>query len=187
MMRESVYKLGSWSHGPPTGPDQEHTYNRLFTVEQTTGPERLKIGADCDAVRLLVDLVSCMQQPLRVLYVLHVSRTDAEPARYESPPVTYEELVQFTSSFCEFFQRDARQDLWVGSRDTSDLLVLDRHALLYAYGPLERYADVLHEAGYKEGTIEIPVPHTHPKFDSDEEQVLQYFTWIKSPLRGDQG
>ena len=186
----SRYKLGSWagtrSPGLPTGADEEHTYGQRFTREWTTGPERLKAGVDRQTIWLLLDLAARMPPPFYVLYVLHVSRTGADRARYESPLLNYPQLAEFLWTFRDFFQCDARHDLWVGSANCPDLLVVDHHALLYAYGPLERYSAVLHENGFQEGIVEIPDPHVHhyhDEFDGDEEQVLRSFAWAKSQFR----
>ena len=80
--------------------------------------------------------------PVYVLYVLHVSRAGNEPARYESPAITPNQITEFVWTFREFVRQDARHDLLIGSTDGKGLLVLDRHGLLYAYGALEPYTHV---------------------------------------------
>ena len=100
--------------------------------------------------------------------------------------LSYEQLTEFLWTFSGFFQRDARHEIWVGSVHGPELLVVDEYALLYAYGPRESYNIILKEGGFEEGIFEIPAPHRHHyhvEFDADEELVLRYFEWRKSPLR----
>lgn len=188
-MSVAAYKLGSWpghnSPNLPVEPDHEHRYGHRFEVEQTTGPDRIKIGADNHRVKLLIALTECLAPPLYMLYVLHVPRSGSEAARYESPLLDQEKLAEFIWTFSEFFQRDARHDLWVGSIDGTGLLVLDSHGLLYAYGPQDRYTAVLRSHGLENGAVTIPSPHVHHyhmRFDVDEVELLRAFAWEKSPL-----
>ena len=65
-------------------------------------------------------------------------------------------------------------------------IVYDRHNVLYAYGPLDKFVEVLQANGLKEGKVELPAPHWHgyhPEFDKAQSQVLSRLQWIHSPLR----
>lgn len=65
-------------------------------------------------------------------------------------------------------------------------IVWDRHDLLYAYGPLEKFTAILREAGFTDGVAAIPSPHVHtyhPEFHQDAAAVMKAFPWSTSPLR----
>lgn len=192
MLRAAAYKLGSWqgklAAEAPQGLDQEHKYGHRFISEKTAGPDRLTIGADHDTAKLILSLAEHIPGQLYVLYILKASRTGADSARYQSPSLNHDELAEFIWTFSEFLQRDARHDLWVGAIEGSELLVLDSHGLIYAYGLQQQFADVLRDSGLVEGVVEIPAPHTHHyhvQFDSDEESILGYFPWEKYLLTPD--
>jgi hypothetical protein len=40
-------------------------------------------------------------------------------------------------------------------------VVWDRHNVICAYGPLERFAAALDERGFRAGAVTVPVPHQH--------------------------
>ena len=66
----------------------------------------------------------------------------ASPAhgRYESPELTADAVKGFLHQFGRFLREDSRHDLWVRSHDDDATIVLDRHNLIYAYGPLDAFA-----------------------------------------------
>jgi hypothetical protein len=67
------------------------------------------------------------------------------------------------------------------------MLVYDRHNVIYAYGPLDRFIAVLNSAGLTESKqVHFPSPHAHhyhPEFDADEKRILRTEEWTISPLR----
>jgi hypothetical protein len=46
-------------------------------------------------------------------------------------------VEKFLNEFGRFVREDSRHDLWVRSHDDDATIVLDRHNLIYAYGPLD--------------------------------------------------
>ena len=66
------------------------------------------------------------------------------------------------------------------------MLVYDRHNVIYAYGPLERFIAALESEGLTESKeVRFPVPHAHhyhAEFDVDERSVLKNEEWTLSPL-----
>ncbi len=82
--------------------------------------------------------------------------------------------------------QDGRHDLWIADPEAGAQLVLDRHHVLYAYGPLDDFVRELSAAGFERGEIAIPSPHAHhyhADFDADERAIVGHFAWRKSDLR----
>jgi hypothetical protein len=119
--------------------------------------------------------------------VLHTTRTNAELGRYESPELTADAVEGFLHQFGRFLCEDSRHDLWVRSHHDDATIVLDRHNLIYAYGPLDAFAAGLQSLGVREGQpAAIPDPHVHhyhPEWDDAERGVLGCFEWYIKPLR----
>jgi hypothetical protein len=70
---------------------------------------------------------------------------------------------------------------------TSDLLVYDRHNVIYAYGQLAAYEKILVQRGLKRAdVVAFPVPHVHnynAVYDSEQNAILRYWQWNESPLQ----
>jgi hypothetical protein len=96
-----------------------------------------------------------------LLYVLHTTRTGAELGRYESPELTSEDVEEFLREFGQFFCEDSRHDLWVRSHDDDGTIVLDRHNLIYAYGPVELFEEALRSLGAHVGEPADLGTHVH--------------------------
>lgn len=180
---QMAYKFG-WI------PDQERKYEYpdTFAFEQTSGPERLVIAPSGNHVSILIDLLQLVPEPLGILYVLVVPRGGSEAGRYETAsPVSKQQAEEFLSRFREYMENDGRHDIWVASMSDSDQLVYDRHNVIYAYGRLPEYENVLLGRGLKKvELIRFPSPHTHnyhAAFDQDELNLLRYWSWKRSPLR----
>ena len=159
-----------------------------FAREQTTGPERLRIGARGGHRLLFEKLAAEAGPPHKLLYVLHTTRTDAALGRYESPWLEGRDLKVFLDRFAEFIIRDSRHDLWVLCAATKGTIVWDRHDLMYAYGPLERFIILLEQGGFREGWPTPPVPHMHcynEEWDDAEREMLAYFDWRRTDLRAE--
>lgn len=171
----------------PDGEGVEHQYADVYEWERTTGPARLVIAPRADHVDLLRALSECWAGPYWILYVLAVPRGGAEAGRYQLPaPVVRAELTAFLAEHRAFLEGDARHALWVASAAGDGTLVYDRHNVIYAYGPLERFEDVLTRRGITRGTVTCPVPHSHhhrPEFDAAQADLLAGHEWIHSPLR----
>jgi hypothetical protein len=65
--------------------------------------------------------------------------------------------------------------------------VLDRHNLIYAYGPLDLFeATLLRLGAHSHGLPEVPDPHVHQyhqEWDAAEGELLRTFPWNIKPLR----
>ncbi len=90
------------------------------------------------------------------------------------------------SEFGTFLATDARLDIWVHFPTDNVTLVLDRHNVLNAYGPIKQFEEVLGGLGIRKGTVDIPVPHCHhyhEEFDLSEIEILRWFDWKRTDLR----
>lgn len=117
------------------------TYGNVFTREDIGGRPRLRVSVDEAEDATVAALAKGLRGPFQVHYVLHTTRTGAELGRYESPELTSENVEEFLREFGQFFCEDSRHDLWVRSHDDDATIVLDRHNLIYAHGPLELFEE----------------------------------------------
>lgn len=153
----------------------------------TSGPERLIIAPSIDYISLMIQLSDAMVGPFCILYVLTVPRGQGEAARYQSAePVSRQEAVEFLSRFKQFFEGDGRHHLWLASISNSDMLVYDKHNVIYAYGQLDAFEEILGGRGMKKvENLRFPSPHIHnynSEFDGDEQDLLRYWEWKQFPL-----
>ena len=163
-------------------PDAEEPYRHpeVFAREQTTGPERLRIGGGAHPAALLVSLARVLRQPLFLLVELRVAVASEAPSRYESEALSHPEVAVFLEDFDGFFTHDGRASVWIGSTDGDGLLVLDEHDLIYAYGLLGVFEDVLLARGFEPGLAEIPFPHQHdypPAWADEERRLVESVSW----------
>jgi hypothetical protein len=65
--------------------------------------------------------------------------------------------------------------------------VLDRHNLIYGYGPLNDFERVLQSLGVRQGESPlVPDPHLHhyhQVWDGAEREIVRRFDWHIKPLR----
>jgi hypothetical protein len=165
---------------------QPFAYGNVFVREEVGGSTRLRVGVDDGHDATVAALARGLRGPFQLLYVLHTTRTGAELGRYESPELTTEGIEEFLSEFGQFIREDSRHDLWVRSHDDDATVVLDRHNLLYAYGPLELFERVLKSSGAHVGepaALGTHVHHYHAVWDDTERRILRHFDWRISPLR----
>ncbi|MGC1274983.1 MAG: hypothetical protein WBC44_14860 [Planctomycetaceae bacterium] len=162
------------------GAHAPHDYRNRFYRQPTSDPDRLVIGASGSNVDLLGTLAARFaEQPYFVLYVLLVSHTEHKLGRYQSPSLSFEELWAFLDQHREFLEGDGRHHVWVGSPG-ADLLVYDQHDLIFAYGSLDAFEDVLLNRGFTEEEFWIPAPHSHsfpPANIPRQEALLDHFPW----------
>lgn len=170
----------------PDGTHALHDYGDRFYRQPTTGPDRLVIGASGSNIDLLGSLAArFVDQPYFVLYVLLVSHTEHQPGRYQSPLMSFEELWAFLDQFRDFFEGDGRHHVWIGSQG-ADFLVYDQHDLIFAYGTLDAYEDVLWNRGFTEEQFWIPTPHSHsfpPANTPRQEALFEHFSWRRFDLQ----
>src|SRR4051794_15004365 len=104
-------------------------------------------------------LTSHLRGPFQLLYVLHTTRTGAALGRYESPELNAAAVHKFLQSFERFLSEDARRDFWIRSHTDDATIVLDRHNLIHAYGPLDAFESALRDLGVQAGAPpSIPDP-----------------------------
>lgn len=180
---EATYKFG-WVPNE----ERRYEYPDIFAVEKTSGPERLVIAPSANHVSILARLLHVMPEPFGVLYVLIVPRGGSEAGRYQAAnPVSRDQAEEFLKRFEKYFENDGRHEIWVASMSSSGQLVYDRHNVIYAYGPMLEFENVVADRGLaKVEFVRFPSPHTHnyhAAFDQDEQDVLHHWRWIRSPLR----
>jgi hypothetical protein len=176
--------------GAGAGMETPVTYADIWSVERTTGPERLRVGPSGRSVEVLLSLAGSWGENYYLLYVLLVPRQgNREPGRYQSPgPLSFDQVKAFCQRFQRFLEGDGRHHLWIGSTEGDGLLVYDHHDWIWAYGDLAAYTEILNRRGFREGPIEIPVPHSHwyhPEYDAAEEEIAKYWEWSYFPLQPD--
>lgn len=178
-----MYRLGHTLDGR----EVEHVHPAVF---QMPSPEarsrRLVASVPGSDPEVALHLARCLEEPLVLLYVLHTTRGEAKPGRYQSPDLSFQELADFISEFRAFLSADARFDLWIYSPGQRATIVWDRHNLLYAYGPLERYAAEPTSLGFGPGEPAVPAPHIHnyhSSLDPLARQLIDRFHWQYSELR----
>lgn len=178
------YKFGYLSSGKE---DLPFEYGDTWAVEKTTGPERLVIAPRSGHVDVMRALIERMPEPFYILYVFLVPRTHRPAGRYQSPDsVSREELAVFLNRFQKYFEGDGRHDIWILSAMDESLLVYDQHNVIYAYGPLDAFKDVLRRRNFEQvPKIDFPAPHSHhynAELDSDQNALLDYWSWKVFPL-----
>ena len=160
----------------------EHRYSGVF---RTSG-DRLTVYPAGAAMPLVAVLADVLAPPIDVLWVLHTSRTGAQLGRYQSPPLSLPEATRLLMTYVDFLENDARFDLWLHSRAPESTIVFERHGLIYVYGPLDTFRNVLESAGLREGHESIPSPHAHhyrAPYDAAERALASEFNWTITPLR----
>jgi hypothetical protein len=136
----------------------------------------------------MIDLLRVMPEPFWILYVLTVPRGGSQDGRYQSANALLRQQAQeFLIRFDQFLENDGRHHVWVKAVSGSDLLIYDKHNVIYAYGRLAEFEAVLSDRGLtKVEAVRFPSPHTHKynaSFDQDERDVLRYWNWKQSPLQ----
>ena len=135
-------------------------------------------------------LGSALRPPYRILYILHTSLADAPLGRYESPNLDGADVEEFSRRFGTFIAEDARHDVWLQSKPDGGPIVIDRYNLVYAYGPLDRFSNILEQGGIAEvaswAAPTVPYPHAlhyHPELNALQSELLAAFPWVRKPLR----
>ena len=94
-------------------------------------------------------------------------------------------METFLNLFRDYLESDGRHHIWITSLPTSSTLVYENHNVIYAYGPLEEFEQVLIKRGLTECEVQFPVPHVHnyhSAFDADECEIMTYWKWGYFPL-----
>ncbi|PYV37426.1 MAG: hypothetical protein DMG06_28060 [Acidobacteria bacterium] len=162
-------------------------YGNTFESETVSGHARLRIGFDDAQDACVRELAADLAGPFQLLYLLHTTRTGSDLGRYESPELTTQQVQEFLHRFGPFLAQDARHDFWVRSHDDDATIVLDRHNIIYAYGPLAMFEAALLRIGARRAGIpHVPDPHVHHyhhDWDAYEREILKALPWTRKPLR----
>lgn len=172
-------------HALIDGEWRPHRHDAVYRVDQGRRIVASVPNGDAD---VFATPLATLDGPLYLLYVLHTPRGEARPGRYQSPPLPKTEVLDWLREFSSFLRADGRFDLWAHDPQADATLVWDRHNLLFAYGPLERFEAALRERGFDEGDARAPSPHEHryrSEFDDDARRLMASQTWSYSPLRPD--
>ena len=127
-----------------------------FSLPDEESHQRISAGVPGSDPEVFLRLARCLEEPLLLLHILHTTRGEAEPARFQSPELSFQEIEAFISAFRPFLANDSRFDLWVHSPSQQATLAWDRHDMLYAYGPLDDYE------GRSGSLVSVRVSHRSP-------------------------
>jgi hypothetical protein len=164
----------------------EYSFPPIFSVSVLKATSRIVAGVPHGDAEVFERLVSSLEAPYSLLYVLHTPRGEGEPGRYQSPELSSETFHAFIGQFKSYLSADARFDLWAHSRSENATVVWDRHNLLYAYGPLDKFSSELRTLGFSNGVPQVPDPHQHhyrEALDSSATDLLAAFQWSRSLLK----
>ena len=183
-------KITSVSGTPERPIEHPFEYGDTFVRETLSdGSVRLKVGVRSGHVGTLRALAAALEPPYRLLYILHTSPSGSPLGRYESPDLDGPEVESFIHRFGSFVAEDARHDVWVHS-ESGATVVIDRYNMIYAYGPLDRFQEVLTKSGVLEvagwAAPSVPYPHAlhyHPEWNAAERTLLSDLEWVRKPLR----
>ena len=180
-----MFKLGHF-RAVGGGEWVEHSHPPIFTHRKySDGTVSIVATAPAGDALIFRRLVECLRPPYMLLYLLHMPRGEAEAGRYLSEPLERSQALQIIDRFAGFLGGDGRHDFWLRSTADNATVVWDRHNLIHAYGPLDRYTEVLTALGFSAGEPEIPSPHVHHgrvEFDVDSRALLEAAQWHHSPL-----
>ena len=165
----------------------EHSYPAVYEVSTSGGGiQRLVVGVPGGDPEVFTRLVTCLEPPYYLLYVLHTPRGEGEAGRYQSPELSPSQFRQFISRFGLLLSQDARFDIWAYSPAEQATVVWDRHNQVFAHGPVARMQSELEQLGFSPGALKVPVPHEHhyrAELDPIAKELLEAFEWSYSPLR----
>lgn len=177
-----LHKIEAIIDGKPTFFDHDAIFDSQVLGNNQT---RLLIGLAESNWPFILNLIQCLEPPYRLLYVLHIRR-NLPQARYESPSLSFGQLNAFLDKFGNFLSRDARHDFWIHSPSSQGTLVWDRHNLIFAYGPLEKFSDELQKGRFQRKLPEIDFHHAHhyhSEFDETVADLLSNLPWEPKPIQ----
>lgn len=166
--------------------EEEFFYNDSWCIETYPNYQRIAVAPIKKQIDLMMDILKSFEPPLWCLYVLVVPKNENEAGRYQCPyPMSYEEISEFANKYKNLLETDGRHHLWLGSAKTKQLMVYDRHNIIYVYDDINKMAKYLKSKGFNENKISIPFPHVHFYQDNDinETDILKHWEWIRTPLR----
>jgi hypothetical protein len=159
-------------------------YERVWWQEKTTGAPRIVAAVSDQQVETALRLAACVASPYLLLWVLHTPRGGSRPGRYQSPPLSFEQLRETLVSYRQLFEQDGRSDIWIYAQEADVTVVLDRHDLIYTYAPIQTVSSAL--SHFRNGQTTIPSPHSHhyhAELDELERNFAHQFEWHVTALR----
>jgi len=169
-----------------------YRYPNVWAAERVDGQSRLVIAPSTGHVGVMLALMRALPEPFAFLYVALVPRGDHPMGRYESAPVDRRAAEGFLVTYAQLFEDDGGHHLWVASlapeRDADPIgqLIYDQHDLIYAYGPLHDYEDILsHLDLTRIDGVAVPEPHVHrrnPELAADYDALFDHWDWLQTPL-----
>jgi hypothetical protein len=165
-------------------------YERVWWRQATAGPTRVVAAVSEQRIDVVLQMAAHLSGPFLLLWVLHTPCGGSQPGRYQSTPLTGEELRDLLRKYTPLFEEDGRSDLWVHSKEPPATIVLDHHDLIYAYGPLDAFVGELSARGFVEGSVAIPSPHAHEyraECDDLERALAIECDWDVTALRPEDG
>jgi hypothetical protein len=182
-MTSQNWKLGTVRAGKDVAWNYEPSYAR----QVVGGVERLVIAPGAAPIEFVRELLPLLPEPVWVLYVLITPRSDAPAGRYQSAtPHPREEVLALLDRFESYLTTDGRHNLWLATPPAGQL-VLDRHEVIYAYGPVAEIESRLKTKAFTEtDMIRVPVPHSHhfhEELDAEEHEILAHWEWMHSELQ----
>lgn len=166
--------------------DEEFFYNDSWCIESYPNYKRITVAPIKNQIDLMLDILKSFEPPYWCLYVLVVPRNENEEGRYQCPyPMSYVEISEFVNRYKKLLETDGRHHLWLASTKTKQLMVYDRHNIIYIYDDITKMAEYLKSKGFNENKISIPFPHVHHYQEDDikEADILKHWSWIRTPLR----
>ena len=163
-----------------------HRHSDTFAIQAERSPQRLVLAPSERHLDILFSISALLTPPFEALWVLHTPRGGSNPGRYQSPPLSLTALSDLLLPVRDYLERDGRHDFWIHSRGSESLLVWDRHDLIYLYGVISVFEDLLSNYGLHEGEVPIPSPHAHnyhAAYDLAERSLANAIAWRVSPLR----
>ncbi|TJZ77378.1 hypothetical protein [Chitiniphilus eburneus] len=163
-----------------------YSHEAVYSISSLDGGSRILAGVPDGNPTPFTHLVSCLEPPYFLLYVLHTPRGEGDAGRYQSPAISLGQFQEFMQRFGGYLSSDARFDIWAHSPAEQATIVWDRHNQLFAYGPLAKFSAELNTLGFTSGDADIPFPHQHhyrQEFDADASALLESFVWSYSTLR----
>lgn len=161
-------------------------FQNKFAIEETMSGHRLVIGPSKDHIDVLLELARSFVDRYFLLYILLTPSGQRKPGRYQSPMLSFKQTEALCRHFKAFLEGDGRHHLWIGSVDNKGMLVYDQHNVIYAYGDLAGFSQVLVELGFEEGRVEIPYPHSHHyhwELADLEDEMIEDREWMYLPLQ----
>lgn len=163
---------------------KEYHYSDIYNVEQNSSYERIVLGLVKSQIDTILDLIGVCNGTFYILYVLHTPHS-CEEGRYQSGALTYAEVSTLLNCYKDFFENDARHDIWIHSPETSTTIVYDRHNLIYLYGFTGDHLHNIDQMGLKKESVNIPCPHVHcynSEYDNFEPKLINEYRWKRTPL-----